>query len=157
MPRVASGAAIRDSSLPAVGRLCRHAIRPPGSWRPWSSRLRLDSFTLTVEIASEPESRERGLMFRHNLPEDRGMLFEYETPQRISMWMKNTFIPLDMIFIRSDGIGGGGRRAHYSAIPRHHPGGGTVVAVLEVAAGTSERLGIARGSVIRHRFFGNSQ
>jgi uncharacterized membrane protein (UPF0127 family) len=116
-----------------------------------------DSVTLTVEIASDPESRERGLMFRHNLPEGRGMLFEYETPQRISMWMKNTFIPLDMIFIRSNGtvaeVAAHTTPRSLDIIQSEEP----VVAVLEVAAGTSERLGITRGSIIRHRFFGNSQ
>ncbi len=116
----------------------------------------VDRVTLMVEIANEPESRERGLMFRHHLPEGHGMLFEYETPQRISMWMKNTFIPLDMIFIRSDG-------SVAEVVAHTTPQSLDVIqaqelvaAVLEVSAGTSERLGIVRGSVIRHRFFGNA-
>jgi uncharacterized membrane protein (UPF0127 family) len=109
----------------------------------------------SVEIASDPASRERGLMFRLNLPEDRGMLFQYEEPQRIAMWMKNTFIPLDMIFIRSDGS-----VAEVVAHTVPHSlsiieAKEAVIAVLEVAAGTAERLGIGPGAVIRHRFFGN--
>ena len=115
------------------------------------------SLVLTVEIAGDPATRERGLMFRHRLPEDRGMLFEYETPHRISMWMKNTFIALDMIFIRSDGS--------VSQVVAHTTprsleviqAAEKVVAVLEVAAGTSERLGIGPGAVIKHPFFGNSE
>jgi hypothetical protein len=113
------------------------------------------SLVFSVEIASEPGTRERGLMFRHSLPEDRGMLFEYETPHRAAMWMKNTFIPLDMIFIRADGSVS---EVVAHTVPRTLDiiqAAEMVVAVLEVAAGTSERLGIGPGAVIRHRFFGN--
>ncbi|MDP9136787.1 MAG: DUF192 domain-containing protein [Pseudomonadota bacterium] len=110
---------------------------------------------LSVEIASDPDTRERGLMFRHRLAEDRGMLFQYETPHRISMWMKNTFIPLDMIFIRSDG-------SVSEVVPDTTPRSlaviqatERVVGVLEVAAGTSARLGIKPGARIKHPFFGS--
>jgi uncharacterized membrane protein (UPF0127 family) len=114
------------------------------------------SFALSVEIADHPASREHGLMFRRSLPENHGMLFKYEAPQRIAMWMKNTFIPLDMIFIRADGT--------VSEVASHTvphsldviQAAEEVSAVLEVNAGLSERLGIRPGAVIRHRFFGNA-
>jgi uncharacterized membrane protein (UPF0127 family) len=115
------------------------------------------NLVLAVEIADDPATRERGLMFRHSLPENQGMLFQYETPQRIAMWMKNTYISLDMIFIRADGSVS--EVAAYT-VPHSFDiiqAAEKVAAVLEVNAGLSERLGIRPGSVIRHRFFGNAR
>lgn len=111
---------------------------------------------LAVEIADTPSMRERGLMFRHRLAEDRGMLFLYESVQPVAMWMKNTYIPLDMIFVRADGT-----IANVVADTVPHSldtiqSGEPVLAVLEVAAGGAERLGIGPGTVIRHSFFGNA-
>ena len=111
---------------------------------------------LAVEIADTPSLRERGLMFRHRLAEDRGMLFLYEMVQPVAMWMKNTYIPLDMIFVRADGtvanVVADTVPHSLDTIQSREP----VLAVLEVAAGGAERLGIGPGTVIRHSFFGNA-
>ena len=113
----------------------------------------VNSFTLTVEIASEPESRERGLMFRHNLPEGRGMLFDYETPRRVSMWMKNTYISLDMLFIRMTAPSPPSPRircpSRSTSISR--PGAGR--GVLEFAAGTVKRLGLRPNDKVYSPYF----
>ena len=111
---------------------------------------------LAVEIADTPALRERGLMFRHRLGEDRGMLFLYESVQPVAMWMKNTYIPLDMVFVRADGtiaeVVQGTVPHSLDTIRSREP----VAAVLEIAAGGARRLGLAPGAVLRHDFFGNA-
>lgn len=99
----------------------------------------------TVELATDDAERSRGLMFRKELPEGRGMLFDFERDQPVAFWMHNTYIPLDMIFIRGDGSI---LRIAENTEPlsdRLVPSGGPVRAVLEVIAGTARKLGIAPG------------
>jgi uncharacterized protein len=107
----------------------------------------------TVEIADNDEERARGLMFRKELPAGRGMLFEFKPEQEVAFWMKNTIIPLDMIFIRGDGTI---RRIVAQTTPlslEQIPSEGPVRAVLEVAAGTTEKLGIAPGDKVAAPIF----
>lgn len=117
-----------------------------------ASRGKLHKFK--VELALSPHQQSQGLMFRRLLPADAGMLFIYQRIGDITMWMKNTFLPLDMIFIRSD------RRIHRIAertIPLSEKrifSGGPVMAVLELNAGTVERLGIKVGDRIKGPAFG---
>lgn len=115
------------------------------------------SHALEVEVALSPEEKRTGLMFRKSMPEDHGMLFFYQRPQLIGMWMKNTYIPLDMVFIYSDG-----RVASVftGAVPMTLDGiesSDYVSAVLELNAGTVARLGIEEGDLVRHAIFGNFQ
>jgi uncharacterized membrane protein (UPF0127 family) len=106
-----------------------------------------------VELANTDEKRTRGLMDRKELPEGRGMLFDFQRDQEVSMWMQNTFIPLDMIFIRADG------RVHRIAentephSTRIISSGGQVRAVLEVIGGTARKFGIAPGDRVAHPMF----
>ena len=96
-----------------------------------------------VEIARTPEEQARGLMFRTALPEFGGMIFPMVPPREASFWMKDTVIPLDMIFIRSDGTIA---RIAANTIPYDLTpvsSGEPVVAVLEIAGGRAEALGIA--------------
>ena len=95
-----------------------------------------------VEVARTPEEQAQGLMLRTALPADGGMLFPFEKPRIASFWMKNTLIPLDMIFVRADGSID---RIAENTIPQSlEPvvSGGEVAAVLELAGGTAARLGI---------------
>jgi uncharacterized membrane protein (UPF0127 family) len=98
----------------------------------------------TVEIARTPDQQEIGLMFRRSLPPDRGMIFPYDPPFPASFWMKNTLIPLDMIFIRADG-----RIARIAqGVPESLdpvPAGEPIAAVLEIRGGRSAELGIREG------------
>ena len=99
----------------------------------------------SVELAVTDEERERGLMFRRSVPESTGMLFDFKRDQEVTMWMKNTYVSLDMIFIQSDGrirrIAENTETESLKIIPS----GGPVRAVLEVAAGTARKLGIEPG------------
>ncbi len=107
----------------------------------------------SVEIADTPDSRATGLMHRAEMPRNNGMLFVYEHPQRVAFWMKNTLIPLDMIFVESDGEVS---HIHENAIPGDLtaiPGGDQVLAVLEVNAGLVQDYGITVGSQMRHEVF----
>ena len=107
-----------------------------------------------VEIADTPSRQSRGLMFRRSLPDNQGMLFEYDSPREISMWMKNTYISLDMVFIRQDGIV---HRIESDTEPFSESiisSGAEVTAVLELKAGTTVRLGIKPGDKVLHSFFG---
>ncbi|MGC1428681.1 MAG: DUF192 domain-containing protein [Albidovulum sp.] len=103
-----------------------------------------------IEVADEPHERERGLMFRDNLSTSAGMLFIYAQPQRMSFWMRNTLIPLDMIFIGADGRV---NAVHSMAIPGDEtpiPGPDNTLMVLEIRGGLSERLGLGEGAELRH-------
>ena len=106
-----------------------------------------------VEFANTPESREQGLMFRESLPSGTGMLFDFGAPREVTMWMKNTLIPLDMIFIREDGVI---HRIAANTVPLSLAtvaSEGPVTGVLEIIGGDAERLGIAPGDRVRHPMF----
>lgn len=106
-----------------------------------------------VELADTDASRAQGLMYRRSLAEDRGMLFDFKQVQPISMWMRNTYIPLDMLFIRPDGTVA---RIAENAEPlseRQIPSGEPVLAVLEVIGGTAKRLGLKAGDRVEHPLF----
>jgi hypothetical protein len=101
----------------------------------------------TVEVASTPEQQERGLMFRKSLAGDRGMIFPYDPPQDVSFWMENTLIPLDIIFIRSDGTIV--RITKAKALDETPlPAGEPIAAVLEIRGGRAAELGIREGDVV---------
>ena len=106
-----------------------------------------------VEMAITPEEKEHGLMFRRELPDGQGMLFDFQTDQNVAFWMKNTYIPLDMVFIRGDGRI---LRIAENTEPlseRNIPSGGPVRAVLEVIGGTAKKLGIAPGDRVGGSIF----
>lgn len=108
-----------------------------------------------VEIADSPKEHNRGLMFRDDLPATEGMLFEFAQPKIASIWMKNTAIPLDILFVRENGKI---LKIEHSAVPyslRSASSEAVVGAVLELAGGTTKDLGIVPGDVVVHEFFNN--
>ncbi|WP_088183128.1 DUF192 domain-containing protein [Sphingobium sp. Z007] len=101
-----------------------------------------------VEVAATPQAQEKGLMFRKELPENGGMLFPMDPPRTASFWMKDTLIPLDMLFVHTDGTIAflNSNAEPYSRIPVS--AGIPVAAVLELRGGRAAELGIAEGDVV---------
>lgn len=118
-----------------------------------NARLYVEDKPLCVEVATTPEALQKGLMFRTSMPQDAGMLFLFAHEKRAYMWMKNTFLSLDMLFIAADG-------RITKIVPHTEPESLDIIAsdeevsaVLELNAGTSEKLGFQTGMYIKHPFF----
>lgn len=108
-----------------------------------------------VEIASTGKQQQTGEMFRTSIPEDGGMLFDWGKPQPTQMWMKNTLVPLDMVFINQDGTI---RSIAEDTVPRSLAvidAGGLVRATLELNGGVTAKLGIKVGDTVKQKIFGN--
>ena len=106
-----------------------------------------------VEIADNDAERERGLMFRKSLAPDRGMLFDFKTPREVAFWMRNTLIPLDIIYIQADGTVLSIARNATPLSEAPIPSGGATLGVLELAGGRSAEIGLMPGDRIEHRMF----
>lgn len=123
-----------------------------GSPTPGPPRVVVESggqaHAVLVELAADPASRERGLMFRRKLEDGRGMLFVFDEEEEHSFWMKNTLVPLDMIFVSGEGrvVGVVSRAEPLSLASRS---GGRCRYVLEVPGGWAEARGVARGDRVR--------
>ena len=138
-----AGPVLADSSGPVVFGHSELAIATAGG----------ASFHFSIEVAETPDQLHQGLMFRDSMAEDAGMLFLLGTEDVASFWMRNTFLPLDMLFIARDG--------RISNIHRNAAPGSTaiisstvpVIAVLEVNAGITGRLGIHAGDRVNHPAF----
>ena len=107
----------------------------------------------TVELADDEAERARGLMNRESLPASAGMLFVYPKPRMVGFWMKNTLIPLDMIFLDQSGTV---VKIHENAIPNDESaifGGDNILVVLEINGGLARKMGITVGSQMRHPAF----
>ncbi|WP_237214640.1 DUF192 domain-containing protein [Falsiroseomonas oryziterrae] len=157
---------LRRSVLSALGLLAAgRALAQPGVDRP-QPRLPTERMVIvtrdgrrhdfTVEMALTPDQQTVGLMFRTEVPANEGMIFDWGSPRESSMWMRNTLVPLDMLFIAADG------RIHRIA-ERTVPlsltpidSRGPVRATLELQGGIAERLDIRVGDRVLHRMFGSS-
>ena len=139
-PGIASCAPPSPAEAPPVERSAAGLEQMPLTIRSASGTHRF-----TVEVARTPEEQANGLMHRQSLAPDRGMLFPYDPPQPASFWMKNTLIPLDIIFIRADRtiarIAANTVPLSLEPVPSLEP----VAAVLEIAGGRAAELGIAPG------------
>ena len=123
----------------------------PGPTEPLAITTSLGSANFNVEIADTESSREEGLMYRPALAADAGMLFDFKSTKPVYFWMKNTYVPLDMIFIRADGtvahIAAGATPLSEKTISSEGP----VRFVLEVNAGTAARIGLKVGDKVVNR------
>ncbi|PZU92478.1 MAG: hypothetical protein DI527_09055 [Chelatococcus sp.] len=106
-----------------------------------------------VEVMRTPEQRARGLMHRNYMPSDRGMLFDFKAEEPVAMWMQNTYIPLDMLFIRADGTIARIAERTEPLSTRTIPSGEPVLSVLEINGGVSRALGIKPGDKVEHPLF----
>ncbi|WP_308914946.1 DUF192 domain-containing protein [Jannaschia sp. LMIT008] len=110
-----------------------------------------------VELALTAQEQARGLMFRDQMARSAGMLFVYDRVAPVAFWMRNTLIPLDMVFIDDAGIV---TKVHANAVPRDEtpiPSGGPVRAVLEINGGQAAQLGIDAGDEVRSPIFPQAQ
>ncbi|MBX9861707.1 MAG: DUF192 domain-containing protein [Hyphomicrobium sp.] len=156
----AFGAALLAVLTPglAAGEPPKHADSKVAAAKLTTERLDVVSATGThtfdVEIATTAQQQALGLMFRTSLAADKGMLFHNGKEREITMWMKNTYIPLDMVFIRADGTVHriAARTEPFSE--RMISSEGLVSGVLEIAGGRAEQLGLKPGDKVRHRLFG---
>ncbi len=108
------------------------------------------NFVFNIELAQTSEERAQGLMFRQTLAKDAGMLFDFGEEREVAFWMRNTFIPLDMIFIAADGEI---KSIHENARPQDPtsiPSGFPVRFVLEIPGGRSREIGLAVGDRLEH-------
>jgi len=106
-----------------------------------------------IEVADDRAEQAQGLMHRDSMPQTAGMLFVYPFAKRVGFWMKNTLIPLDMIFVDPTGTV---QHVHHMAEPLNLTpifGGNNTIAVLEINGGRAEKLGISKGSQLRHPAF----
>lgn len=111
------------------------------------------SHQIMVEIADTPRKRSVGLMFRHSLGDDEGMIFVHDASGPASMWMKNTYIPLDMFFVRADGVIHRIEKQTEPFSERTISSEGDVLAVIEMIGGSADRLGIRPGDKVDYPAF----
>lgn len=145
--------ALRWLSLLVVGLLWAGAPAIPAGLETLEIASKTGVHAFSVELATTEAEREKGLMYRKSLPEGQGMLFDFQRDQEVGFWMKNTYIPLDMIFIRSDGRIWRIAENTEPLSERIVPSNGPVRAVLEVIGGTVRKLGIAPGDRVAHPIF----
>lgn len=139
--RAAAVAAIATVALPLAacsdeGRLVLHSST--------------GDYSFNVDVVDTPESRAKGLMFVQELADDAGMLFDFKEERPVSFWMRNTFIPLDMIFVGADGVV---KNIHVNARPHDVtgiPSEGPVQFVLEIPGGRSVEIGLKPGDTMEH-------
>ena len=142
--------ALLPAATPASARETRQA---EGQTEPLSIQSRGGTHRFDVEVMRDDAGRTRGLMFRRSMAPNHGMLFDFERSEPVSMWMKNTYLPLDMLFIRADGtiarVAADTEPLSTAIVASPEP----VLSVLELNAGTAARLGIKAGDRIEHPLF----
>lgn len=151
MKRILRARAVLSASLLALALIA--GLARAATIEPLEILTRSGVHVFEVELAITDDERAKGLMHRRELPQGRGMLFDFGRDQMVAMWMKNTYVSLDMIFIRADG-----RIAHIAENTTPHSEAIVssrvpVRGVLEVVAGTAKMLGIQPGDKVTHRWF----
>ena len=156
MPRVFSVLVFRSVLAGALTLFCL-AAAPPVRAQDGLEKIEVvtsdGTHGFSVEVMRTPEQLAQGLMFRRYMPDDRGMLFDFKVEQPVQFWMKNTYLPLDMIFISKAGKIVSIRENAEPLSEKLIASGGPVVAVLEVNAGTAARIHAKPGDSVRASLF----
>lgn len=142
------------TSLSAQPAFAQAALQAAMALEPLTVVTSSGKHAFQVEVARTDEQRARGLMFRRHMPADRGMLFDFKTEQPVLMWMRNTYIPLDMIFISRTGTVINIAENTEPLSERTIASAGPAFSVLELNAGTSRKIGLKPGDRIIHPLFG---
>ncbi|MDO9425990.1 MAG: DUF192 domain-containing protein [Methylobacterium sp.] len=124
-----------------------------GQTEPLTIASRAGRHAFAVEVMRTDADRSRGLMYRRTMAPDHGMLFDFQAAAPVAMWMKNTYLPLDMVFIRADGTIARIATDTEPLSTKVIPSGEAVLSVLELNAGTTARLGIHAGDRVEHPLF----
>jgi uncharacterized membrane protein (UPF0127 family) len=147
--------AVAKGWLAAILVIASTAVAGAASFQPLEIVTRNGVQVFSVEIATTEEEKQTGLMYRKELADGKGMLFDFNPEQEVSMWMKNTYVSLDMIFIRADGrilrIAENTEPMSTKIISSRGP----ARAVLEVVAGTAQKYCIRAGDRVGHPLFGS--
>ena len=147
-------AALVAALVPALGPLALPDARAEGEVTIGESELVVETdrgvFPFAVEIADEPMERSKGLMYRRTMDPDTGMLFDMDRNEPATFWMKDTYVSLDIIFIREDGTVDSIAEATQPLSTAIVPSDGPVRFVLELVAGTARRIGLSEGDRVKH-------
>jgi uncharacterized protein len=149
-------AAARSAAILASVFFCLIALSPAARAGQTLERVEFvtgsGSHAFRVEVADTPEQRAKGLMFRRSMPQDQGMLFDFDGEVPVMMWMKNTYIPLDMVFLSRKGVVTN-IAADTTPMSEAVIYGGRASAVIELNAGVAKQIGLKPGDTVRHPAF----
>lgn len=129
---------------------------PAGQVLPITAEVTLGDTVIGLEVASTPQEQALGLMYRQNLPDDRGMLFPFSPPRPVSFWMKNVVMPLDMVFVHGGQIVGIAENVPPCVVdpcPTYGPGRQVVSYVIELRGGRAAELGLEAGDAVAIEWF----
>jgi uncharacterized membrane protein (UPF0127 family) len=151
---VFAGLSASACAAPATGRACTAGQPEITPLQPLAVETRKGRFHFDVELAGSEDQRETGLMCRTALAPDHGMLFDFQEPRPgVAFWMRNTLIPLDIVFIRPDGRVLSIARNAKPLDESELPAGGTIRGVLELAGGRAAQIGLMPGDRVIHGIF----
>ena len=142
-------------SAPAFGQTSKNDVVDFGEPKPLTIVTSDDSHEFMVDEAKTLGQQARGMMFRESMDADAGMIFEFDEPKVATIWMKNTSIPLDILFVRSNGKILKIEHSHRPYTLRSTSSEAVVAAVVELKGGESKARGIRPGDTVKHPFFGN--
>ena len=142
-------------AAPAFAQTSKNDVVDFGDPKPLTIVTEEGNHEFLVEEAKTLDQQARGMMFRESMEGDSGMIFEFDKPKIATIWMKNTSIPLDILFVRSNGKILKIEHSHQPYTLRSASSEAVIAAVVELKGGEAKRRGIRPGDEVKHPFFGN--